>query len=470
MKVRLNSGDYIWSYIGTIVSMGAGIIMLPFILYYLTEDMYGLWGIFQSIAAITILFDFGFSITFARNINYCWCGATDLKKTGVAFAESDAPNFSLMKRTIITCRYVFLLLSSIALVCMAIPGTIYIQYICRDLSGKEPMIAWGFYVVAIFLNLYYCYYNAFLRGVGAVTAANRAMVIAKVVQILLTIIFLMQGLGIIGVGAAFLTYGIIYRILCKWEFERFHDIGKYLKQVKERPSRNELKELFDVIWYNAKREGIVTLSSYLANQACSIIGPIFLSLSTMGSYILAGQLVTALVSIAGTLYTANQPVLQSAYISKNKELTKRTMSLIIVTYVLVFVVGMVAIILLGLPILRRIKPDTIPSVGIMLGVGLYQFILKFRDCYTSYFSCTNRIIYVKAFITASLFCVLMVVALLYSGFGIKGLIFAQIFSQIIYNFWHWPILAHKEMELPAKETCRLGAIEIKTILAKVCIK
>lgn len=71
MAVRLNNKDYIWSYIGVFFSVCSNIILLPFILHYLSSDMYGLWGVFQSLAAITTLFDFGFSTTFARNINYC---------------------------------------------------------------------------------------------------------------------------------------------------------------------------------------------------------------------------------------------------------------------------------------------------------------------------------------------------------------------------------------------------------------
>ena len=124
MHIKLSGKDYIWSYIGIIVSIGSSAILLPFILYFLSDNMYGLWSIFQSLSSITTLFDFGFSTTFARNINYCWCGAAELKKTGAVFADSDEPNFPLMKRAMTACRYVFLLLSGVALLCMAGPGVL----------------------------------------------------------------------------------------------------------------------------------------------------------------------------------------------------------------------------------------------------------------------------------------------------------------------------------------------------------
>lgn len=462
--INLNSRDYLWSYIGVFFSVCSNIIVLPFILYYLSSDMYGLWGVFQSVVAITTLFDFGFSTTFARNINYCWCGATELRKTGVTYAEKSEPNFPLMKRAMTACRYVFFLISAIAFVCMAGPGTVYIRYISRELPGWEPIVAWAFYALAIFFNLYYGYFSSFLRGVGAISAVNRVTVVARLVQVVLTVVLLMCGLGIIGTGVAYLAYGFLLRFLSKSSFMRFRGIGKGLETVKATATKNEIKELFLIVWHNASREGGVTLANYLANQACTIISPLFLSLSVTGIYSLAVQLSTVLSNVAGALYTANQPVLQSAYISNDKQLTRRTMSLIVVSYVSLYTVGLIAIVTVGLPILRLIKPDTTPTVLIMLGVGLYQFMLKFRNCYTSYFSCTNRILYARAFVISSVACVLLAVVMLWLGWGIWGMILAQTISQGVYNVWYWALKAHKEMELSPKETVVYGVEELLKIV------
>ena len=464
MSVKLNNKDYIWSYIGVFMSVGASAIMLPFILYFLDEDMYGLWSVFQSIAAITALFDFGFSTTFARNINYCWCGAAELKKTGAVFAESDKPNFPLMKKAMTACRYVFLLLSSVALLCMAGPGTMYIHYISREISGWEPLIAWGFYAIAVFFNLYYGYFNSFLRGVGAISDANRVTVVSKLAQIVLTVVLLACGFGIIGTGVAYLAYGFLYRILSKRAFLRFHGIGKGLDAVAEKIPRSEIKEMFLVVWHNASKEGIVTLSNYLANQACTIISPIFLSLKVTGVYSLAVQLATVLSNVAGALYSANQPVLQSAYISNDKDATRKTMSLIVVSYVGLYVVGLAAVILVGLPIIRLIKPESTPTVAVMLGVGLYQFVLKFRNCYTSYFSCTNRIPYVWSFIISSAAGVGLAVVMLELGWGVWGLILSQLVSQMAFNVWYWMLKAHREMKLCFSDTLKYGWAELINII------
>ena len=108
--------------------------------------------------------------------------------------------------------------------------------------------------------------------------------------------------------------------------------------------------------------------------------------------------------------------------------------------------GEVGILVAGLPILRLIKPDVIVSVPVMIGIFFNLFIIGFRDCFTSYFSCTNRLIYVPAFITTSVASVFLSVVLLqWGGMKVWGLIIAPIVSQLAFNAWYWPLKGCKEL-------------------------
>lgn len=465
MSIKLSNKDYIWSMVGTICSLGAYVIMEPFALYYLDDDMYGLYEIFQSLVQITVLFDFGFSTTFARNINYCWCGAKELKKTGAVFAEGTGPNFWLMKNTMEACRRVFFIISLAAFVLLASVGSFYILYVCRTIEGPVPMIAWLFYLTAIFLNLYYGYYNSFLRGVGAISYVNKATVFARGAQLIFTIIFLACGLGIIGMGVAYLAYGIVFRLLGRKYFYRFQQIGIHLNAIKEKVSAVTVRELFRVVWHNASREGIVTLSNYLANQASTLLCSLFLPLSVTGMYSLSVLLATAVSNVSGILYNANQPVLHSAYISNDRLKMKKTMSLILISYISIFIVGVLGVVFVGLPVVRLIRPGAELTVAMILGTSVYQFILKFRNCYTSYFSCTNRLPYVKAFILSSIGSVMMSYCVLrFTQWEIWGLIIVQILSQGCYNGWVWALRAHREMELSVPQTVQYGWEELLKIV------
>lgn len=465
MNVRLSNKDYIWSYIGVFLSLFGSVIMTPFVIYYLDGNQYGLWGVFQSLAAITTLFDFGFATTFSRNINYCWNGADVLEKTGAVYTNASEPNFYLMKKTMAACQRVFFLISSVAFVLMITVGTFYIHHISKSLNSTDPIIAWLICSVAIFLNLYFGYYGSFLRGVGAVSDVNKATVFSKVAQIIVTIIFLAGGLGLIGTSIAYLTYGTLYRMLARRSFLNYKGIGEGLRKITAKISNIEIKEMFFIVWYNAWREGIVSLSNYLANQACTIIVSLYMPLTQTGAYSLGVQLASAVAQVAGAMYTANQPVLQSAYIANDKKKQKKIMSLIVVSFSVLDIIGLFLVIFIGLPILKFIRPESVVSPLIMLALGLYQFILKFRNCYTSYFSCTNRIPYVKAFLISSVGCVFLALfALGIMRIGIWGIIIAQLLSQCCYNAWVWTVKAHKELKLSFKETICMGMEEFTWII------
>lgn len=461
MKVRISKMDIIWSYIGTVMSMGSNLLMLPFLIYFLSEEMLGLWYVFASIGAVATLFDMGFSVTFARNITYCWSGAKTLKKENVEFTDNSEADYRLMKNVLTTCKIIYGILGGIALILLLSVGTFYVKYVSRGLDSTVTIIAWIIYAIAAFLNLYYGYYASFLRGVGAVERANKNTVYARMAQIILTIILLFCGTGLIGACIAYLVYGMVFRLLGKYHFYKYKGIGEHLAQIKQRTDKNQIKELFLVVWHNAWRDGSISIANYFCNQASTIICSMYLSLSEVGIYSIGVQIAQAIAQISGTLYTAYQPELQSAYISSNIEKMKKTMSIIVMTFIYLFVLGTLGVIIIGLPILRLIKPNTVVSVPVLIGLCIYQFMLKLRNCYTSYFSCTNRILYVNGFIFSAVICVLLSVYMIGPlHLGIWGLIIAQIISQAIYNIWKWPIKAHKEMKLTLGELFSLGTLEI----------
>ena len=471
MEIRLNKSDVIWSYIGTILSMGANLLMLPIIIYYLDADMLGLWYVFVSIGAIAILFDFGFGVTFARNITYCWSGADKLQKVDVSFAENNEPDYLLMKKVLRACKVVYLGLSASALFLLLTAGLVYIIYVSRHIDGFEHLIAWVVFSIAVFLNLYYGYYASFLRGVGAVGEANKNTVIARAAQILLTVVLLMLGLGIIGVCIAYLAYGTLVRVLGKWKFYRYQHIGERLGEVNQIVTKSDVQLLVGIVWHNAWRDGVVSLSNYLSNQATVIICSLYLSLAETGVYSIGVQIAMAIAAISGTFYMASQPQLQSAYITHDVEKTRETMSVIVVSLVVLFILGVITFVTIFLPLLRMVKPDAIVSVPILLGLCVYHLILQFRNCYTSYFSCSNRILYMKSFIMSAVLCIIL--SIVFTGrlhWGVWGLIGAQILSQLIFNVWYWPVLAHREMQLSAFDMVRIGNNQLLTNISQVIKK
>lgn len=465
MKINLSKQDILWSYIGTILSMGANLLMLPFLMIFLDENTLGLWYVFASIGAIATLFDFGFGVTFARNVTYAWAGARELKKEGAELAINSEPDYRLMKKVLKTCKIIYGIIAGSALLLLLTLGTGYVIFVSREINGYTYIIAWIIYAVAVFLNLYYGYYASFLRGVGNVAQANKNTVWARLLQIILMVVLLFMKFGLIGACVAYLAYGTLFRLLGKHYFYKYKGIGENLSKVKYEPSGDEIKEMISIVWHNAWRDGAISLCNYCCNQVSTLICSAYLSLAETGTYSIGVQIASAIATIAGTLYNTYQPELQVAYISADKDKMRKTMSMIVVSFVYLFFLGTASFCVIGIPFLKLIKPSAVVSISILIGLCVYQFILKYRNCYTSYFSCTNRIIYVGGFTISAILCVgLSFVAIGPLNMGIWGLISAQIISQAVYNLWKWPSLGHKELGLSIKDMIYIGNQETVALL------
>lgn len=472
MKIDIKLSDHLWNYIAVALSLLSNFIMLPFILHYLNSEMVGMWYIFQSLGYIAQLMDLGFSFSFARNIAYCWCGARTLQKEGTgAGAGAEAGqnvDFYLMKVILQVCKKIYFLISATAGVLLLTAGSLYIWYLARSQTHQVVvcMIAWIIYVLAIWMNLYFGYFLSFLKGVGQVATANKLTVFTKSLQILVCVGLLASGAGLIGVSVAYCLYGVVFRMSAKRAFFRYGNIGTELGKVNRKPRHEEQKEVFVTIWHNAWRDGVVSISQYLSTQAGTLVTSAFLDLTQTGAYSLGMQLAGAITQLASAAYTAYQPTLQFAYIANDRKKMNWSMSTIVVSYVILFVLGFFALSMIGLPILRLIKPDSIVPIDILAGLCCCQFILKLRDCYCSYFSCTNRLFYMKAYIISSILgVVLSVILLVLSDGNIWGLIASQILCQL-YNVFKWPRKAHKELALSVFAMPHLCMEEIKNKLGK----
>lgn len=444
MKIDLRKKDIIWSYIGTFMSMFSNILMIPIIVFFLDSEMLGLWYIFTSIGAMTALFDFGFSTTFARNITYCWSGAHRLYKNKVEITENREPDYGLLKNILYSCKKIYFLIAVGALCLLVTVGTFYIAYITNKSNDTGYFISWAIYVLAIFLNLYYGYYISFLRGVGAIALVNKNIAYARIIQVIITIMLLFAETGLIAPCVGYLIYGFVFRYLCKKEFYKYQMIGEKIKDVKN--DKVVSKEIFGVVWHNAWRDGVVSFSNYFSDQAMVIVCSLFLTLSQTAAYSLGVQIAAAIGIIASIQYTAQQPAIQAAYVSRDNNKLKIIMSQIVGVLIILFILLSALTVFIVLPILEFIKPEIKIARDFFIALCFYQFLLRLRNCYTSYFSCTNRIPYIRSFIISSMLAVLGSILLLkFTNVGIWGIIVAQIISQCIFNIWYWPQKVHKEL-------------------------
>jgi O-antigen/teichoic acid export membrane protein len=465
MNTKVSNKDVKWNYIGIIVSMISNFVMLPFMIHYLDSEILGLWYVFLSIGGIASLFDLGFTPTIARNIAYGWNGAEGVKEEGVIYSKSGEPNFELLAGIIKISRIIYLIISSTALLLMLTVGTLYISYLSKNIQDNTILVSWLIYAVAIFLNIYYGCYTMFLRGIGAVADYNKINVVARIIQIILSVILLFSGFGIIAVSMGYCFYGFVLRYFSKQRFLKYYGFDYQIRKYKNNITKSTLKDIFFAMWHNAWRDGLVTISNYLTSQAGTLIASAFLSLTETGIYSLTVQLITAILTISSGLYTAYQPTLQAAYVLNDKKLMREKMSIIMVVNLYVATFGVVVLMLFGPYIIKIIKPSLIINRPIIFATAVYLFLYKRQSIYASFISNMNTVPYCKSYIISSFGgIVLSVILMKYCHFGIWGMIVGQFIPQVLYNYWKWPKYVLGYLECSNVELIRIGNTGIGTAI------
>jgi O-antigen/teichoic acid export membrane protein len=464
LSISVSKRDVLWSYAGTCSTMLVNLALLPVMIKLIDADSLGLWYVYSSIGGLVTLFDFGFNPTMARNVAYCWSGAKSLTKTGKSTEErSGEPNFGLLRQLVVTCRVLYGIITVAAALAIGIAGTMYVMKLAGNLDMREVVVSWVLYVASILLSLYYGYFAILLRGVGAVRQYYQIMTFARCAQFVISVALMLVGMGIVAAAAAYFTYGLLLRLLSKHAFYRYESIGERLKRLLGKTTPSDVGDLFRTMWYNAWRDGLVSLSAYLATQATVLVASAFLTLAQTGVYSISVQLINAVMTLSSVAYTAQQPAMQAAFYEDNRDKLKSITAETMVTYLLVYTVLLVGLVTVGAPVLSIIKPGTTFDAAVILCLGCIDYFYKRMQLYASFISNMNTVPYMPAFIVSSAAGILLSAALMDAGFGVWGLLAGQGIPQLIYNCWRWPKYVYDYLEVSHKQMLKLG---VKGLLEK----
>lgn len=441
MIVSVTRADIIWNYAGLLFRLGVNFFILPLLLAFLDENSLGLWYVFVSIGSFTSLFQLGFSPALARNIAYCVAGAKSLNSEHVAniMDRNDDISWSLFANVVVVSKRLYRRIAIAALCGMLVLGSLYIEAIGSSVDGA--LVAWALYSFGAFLNLLYLYYESLLRGIGSVASVNKATVYSVLIQLGIVGTCFFLGLGLLSPVIGYVAQGIVFRFMCSRYFwsspilaPSFNasDLGRYSDQALQR-------ELYRIISPNAYRDGVVSLSNYLATQANTIICSTFISLAQTGMFSVASQIVNAVANIASAYINACHPQLQMLYAKGDKSKEKRLLEKASSSFIIMYVIGSVIIGIVVLPILGIIKPNYNVDTSFYVIMTVYYFVWKYGTNFAAFISNHNTIPYVKSFIITSMAGVLLSVVLVsIFNMGMWGLVVGQLVAQVAYNFWKWP--------------------------------
>lgn len=452
-KISVQKKDLIWVYVARILGIGINILLLPIILRYLNDDELGLWYVFSSISQVVYLFDFGFNATLSRHMTYAWSGADRLEKKSVSKDFKNKTNTNLVSEIIVTCRLVYFVISAVALLVMATAGSVYVFSVVHNEITQNIILSWIVYMLSVFLNMFYGYWASLLQGIGAVAERNKMSVFSKIAQIIIAVILIMGGWGLLGFVISYFVSGVLLRILGKIYFV------KRTKQVaiSRKVGLEKVRKCFTAVWGTAWKDGIVMLAQYLSTQANTLICAYYIDLASTSVYGIMTQVVSIIASVAASYFNAYQSVFSSACLRQDKEEQKKIVCVTDFVYKIIFISGAIALFVIGLPVLKYMRPEM--EIGVMFSILMCLFYYFFyqKDLFASMIASTNEIPYWPAFVISAV-CSLISSILLVRQFhmGIMGMIIAQFVVNIAYNCWYWPAYTMKKIGIKYSEIYTIG--------------
>lgn len=447
-KIKSGKTDLFWAILGTALNVLMGVIVLPIMLMKLTDLDMGVWYVLAAIQSFIYLLDLGFSPTFTRNVTYAYSGISEISKDSIVTKNmlSGKPNFELLFSIYFIGKKVYRILSIVAIVILCTGGLAYYYSILPN-QNINYYITYSVFAVAMFINIYYTYVPAYMKGVGAVKESYQAYVISRLAYILIAFTLLLLNVGLLGVVIALLVSGFLLRICSGILLKKYYkrcNITLYPNFEKY-----SLKSVFTPMMHNTKKEALVTISNFVTSQMATFFCTSYFGLSISSKYGLTLQLLNLLSSLCFVYYSMVMPQIAQARVDDNKSTQKRLFSKSYAFMFLGFIVGLIVIVFLAPPIISLIKSNTsmLPQYLIMI-FGINLFLEKTFQICCSFISTSNKLPYTYPYIISS--CMILILyAVLPKIFSSGVILFAisSIAVQLCFNAWYWQVYVSKELSL-----------------------
>ncbi len=442
---NIGKKDVMWGYASTIFTIGAGVILLPFILYKLEASTVGLWNIFQTITSLIFLLDFGFRPSFARNISYIFSGVKQLQKEGVANVEEDAqPDYGLLKGTLTAMRKFYMWMAVAVFVILSTAGTAYFYYILQKYTGdkQDALVAWILLITINCYNLYTLYYDALLTGKGYIRQTQQITILGQAVYLIVAICLLYAGFGLTAIVAAQLLSTVIRRIITYRVF--------FTKEIKHQLSiatEQNPQDIISAIFPNAVKVGLTSLGAFLVNKSAVLIGSAFLPLAVVASYGISVQVLDILSRCGAVYYQSFVPKLAQYRAERDIPHLRKIYRYSTLSLIAIFLAGGLAFVYLGDWALQIIRSDTHFLEPAMLAVMIViHFLEQNHVVAAGFIMADNKIpFFIPSLVSGAATVVLLWVFLSVAGWGVWGMILAPGIAQLAYQNWKWPSVVIKEL-------------------------
>ena len=437
--MNIGKKDVLWGYISLLLVQGINVILLPVIVRYLNFAELGVWYTFTSLYGLAMLIDFGFQTIITRNISYLWSGAQSIKSIGFEVVGNIDKKINLpyFIKVLSAVRFIYTSMGGIIFILFITAGTWYMVNINDgEISMQTMLISWLFYMLSIVLNISFSYWNSVLKGIGAIKVYNQILIATKSTQLVLSIVFLILNLGLIGVSLAYFVSVIVNRIL---QSIAYYNYSKETKKTKRKLKITYDKEILKNLLPNTLRTGSLSISNYLIINFPIILSSYFLSLKVSGQFGFINQIVTLIIMLSNSYYNTYLAKLNYLRVKNKYDELIQLFKKAILTSSIFNIIAFTLFILLGNWALRIIGADyRLLSLIPLLIIIIYRFLYNIQILFTNFLSTKNLIPHHKSFLISAIITILIQIVLLkFIDNRLIYLLLPLLLVQLIHNNWYW---------------------------------
>src|SRR5436190_7715301 len=301
-----------WSLSLNFVRLAYGVFLLPLLLRLLPKTDFGMYYLFLSLNAIVTVLDLGFSPTVGRFVSYAMGGAKKLSPQGLnTEPPHGAPNYPLLWELLVTARVFYGFVVLAAFVLLGSFGSFVIwQKVAETSSISLTWTAWGITVLAAAADIYFNFWNVFLRNLKQLLVATRISLIAYGLRLVLACLLLLGGAGLLALPVASLATSLLIRNLSR---------TKCLRLLAEcpPPERVEWRAHFRTIWPNSWRLGLYFGGAYLSTSANVVLCSTIFGLEATANYGLSLQSINIASGMAAVWTAVKWPLVGQLIAQQN---------------------------------------------------------------------------------------------------------------------------------------------------------
>jgi O-antigen/teichoic acid export membrane protein len=433
-----------WSYTSVFFSVGSGLILLPFILHAMPSGTIAIWTIFQTIYALTMLLDFGFRPSFARNLSYVFSGVEHFSVNGVEKPSCQEINYVLLKDTLQAMKMFYRWVAIVVFALLITVGTWYFMQLMSKYSGDkdDAIIAWILLVSINCYNVYTLYYDSLLTGKGYISQLQKITILGQSVYLCLAIILILCGMQLSAIVLSQALSVVIKRVLSYKVF--------YNAELRKELSKVQLSapmEVLRIIAPNAVKVGLTSFGSYIVNRSSMFIGAIYLSLDTMAQYGVCLQIMDIMARCGTMMFVTYSPKIAQWYSQRDMQKIGRVYIYSVSSLLIIYLIGGLAVVLCANPLLDIINSNThlLPTRRVVLLIVI-NFLEQNHGIAGGFIQAGNQVpFFIPSLLSGLATIVLLWVFLDLCDMGVIALILAPGIAQLVYQNWKWPMVVIKEI-------------------------